>query len=431
MSCVADEAIKDDQNISIELLIGANCARALETIKVIPSEIIVLMKTVLGWCIIEPISYRNQSEGKISCSWTTVMEADSNKVSRHYFAVENKLTPDVDVKSMLKKIYEQEFTEPNMRFASVIGETTGDVSYDDQIFLRLMDQETVQVDNHYEILLPLESTDATFPNKNSAAMKRLNSLNRRFIRDKSFHEMYKTFTDDMLQKGYARKAENELVGKVWYIPHHGVTHPAKPGKVRVVFDCSTEFGGASLNKQLIAGPDLTNQLVGVLTRFREEHIAYMADIEAMFHQVRVPENQRSLLRFLWWEQGDPRMEVEEFEMCVHLFGGKSSPSCSNYALRRTSVDYEIEFGEDAAKTLQRNFYVDDMLKSSPDVETAIDLISRVRGLCAAGGFNLTKFVSNHVEVMQAIPDEHVRKNVNLKEFEKPKSQSENTFENTF
>ena len=201
-----------------------------------------------------------------------------------------------------------------------------------------MDQETVQVDNHYEVLLPLESTDATFPNKNSAAMKRLNSLKRRFIRDKSFHEMYKTFTDDMLQKGYARKAENEQVGKVWYIPHHGVTHPAKPGKVRVVFDCSTEFGGASLNKQLIAGPDLTNQLVGVLTRFREEHIAYMADIEAMFHQVRVPENQRSLLRFLWWEQGDPRMEVEEFEMCVHLFGGKSSPSCSNHALKRTSVD---------------------------------------------------------------------------------------------
>ena len=118
------------------------------------------------------------------------------------------------------------------------------------------------------------------------------------------------------------------------------------------------------------------------------------------------------------------MEIEEFEMCVHLFGGKSSPSCSNYSLRRTSVDYEIEFGEDAAKTLQRNIYVDDMLKSSPDVETAIHLISRVRGMCAAGGFNLTQFVSNNVEVMQAISDEHVKKNANLKELEKPKSQSE-------
>ena len=38
-----------------------------------------------------------------------------------------------------------------MRFTSVIGETTGDVSYDDQIFLRLIDQETVQVYNHYEV----------------------------------------------------------------------------------------------------------------------------------------------------------------------------------------------------------------------------------------------------------------------------------------
>ena len=118
------------------------------------------------------------------------------------------------------------------------------------------------------------------------------------------------------------------------------------------------------------------------------------------------------------------MEIEEFEMCVHLFGGKSSTSCSNYALKWTSVDYEIDFREDAAKTLQRNFYVDGILKSSPNVETVIDLISRVRELCAAGGFNLTKFLSNNVEVMQAIPDEHVRKNVNLKQLEKLKSQSE-------
>ena len=98
--------------------------------------------------------------------------------------------------------------------------------------------------------------------------------------------------------------------------------------------------------------------------------------------------------------------------------------CGNYAFKRTSVDYEIDLGEDAAKTLQKKFYADDLLRSSPDVETAIDLICRVRGLCAAGGFNLTKFVSNKVEVMQVIADEHVRKNVSLKLLEKSKSQSE-------
>ena len=56
------------------------------------------------------------------------------------------------------------------------------------------------------------------------------SLKRRFIRDKSFHEIYKVIVDDMLQKGYTRKAENKHVGKVCYIPYHGVTHPAKSGK---------------------------------------------------------------------------------------------------------------------------------------------------------------------------------------------------------
>ena len=145
LSCVADAVIKDDQNINVELLIGANCARALELIKVIPSrnDGPYAMRTVLGWCIVVPISYRNQSEGKKSCSRRAVMEAGSNRISRHYFAVENKLKPDDDVKSMLMKIYEQEFTEPNMRFTSIIGESTGDVLNDDQILLRLMDQETV------------------------------------------------------------------------------------------------------------------------------------------------------------------------------------------------------------------------------------------------------------------------------------------------
>ena len=33
----------------------------------------------------------------------------------------------------------------------------------------------------------------------------------------------------------------------------------------------------------MTGPDLTIQLIGVFIRFREEHVAIMADIEAMFY----------------------------------------------------------------------------------------------------------------------------------------------------
>lgn len=110
------------------------------------------------------------------------------------------------------------------------------------------------------------------------------------------------FMQDIIEKGYAEKAPHERHnddGKLWYIPHHGVFHPQKPNKIRVVFYCSATFMGHSLNKYLLQGPDLTNSLVGVLCRFRQEMIAFMCDLEAMFHQFKVEEEDRDYLRFYW------------------------------------------------------------------------------------------------------------------------------------
>lgn len=47
----------------------------------------------------------------------------------------------------------------------------------------------------------------------------------------------------------------------------------------------------------------------------------MADIEAMFHEVRVPLKECDVLRFLWWPNGDTTANPEEFQMMMHLFGG--------------------------------------------------------------------------------------------------------------
>ena len=57
---------------------------------------------------------------------------------------------------------------------------------------------------------------------------------------------------------------------------------------------------------------MTNSLVDVLSRFPQEPIAFMADIEAMFYQVFVPEEQRSYIRFLWWPDGNINQELEEY-----------------------------------------------------------------------------------------------------------------------
>ena len=48
------------------------------------------------------------------------------------------------------------------------------------------------------------------------------------------------------------------------------------------------------------GPCLTNDLTGVLIRFREEEVAFSADIEGMFYQTNVTPSDTDALRFLWW-----------------------------------------------------------------------------------------------------------------------------------
>ena len=132
----------------------------------------------------------------------------------------------------------------------------------------------------------------------------------------------------------------------------------------MVYDCSSEFQGRQLNKELLSGPVLMNQIVGVLSRFREHDVAFMADMESMFYQVMVSEEHKCYQKFLWWKDGNYNNNpIIDCQMNVHVFGASSSPGCSNYALETTSTDYKDVYGFQASETLQRNFYVDDLLKS--------------------------------------------------------------------
>ena len=137
----------------------------------------------------------------------------------------------------------------------------------------------------------------------------------------------------------------------------------------------------------------------------------MSDIESMFYRVNVQERHRDYFRFLWWPNGDFSNELTEYQMCVHLFGATSSPSCANYALHQTASDYVEKFGQEAADILTHNFYVDDMLKSFINSQTAITVVPQVVGMSKSGGFRLTKFHSNNREVLAIIPEEDKSKHL--------------------
>lgn len=93
---------------------------------------------------------------------------------------------------------------------------------------------------------------------------------------------------------------------------------------------NTSYQEVMLNEQLLQGFDFTSSLVGVLTRFCQELIAIMADVEAMFHQVKVPQEDSDLLRFLWWSGGNVNEPMVEYN-------ATSSLSCASHGLRRTCL----------------------------------------------------------------------------------------------
>lgn len=143
----------------------------------------------------------------------------------------------------------------------------------------------------------------------------------------------------------------------WYILHHLVAHN---GEYRLIFNCSHQYLGQTLNQYLLPGPTLGASLVGVLLRFREHPIAVRGDIKGMFHQIHLLPEDRPLLRFLWHD-----LKVDEpprvFEWQVLPFG----TTCSLYPPGRRSSSDNCEISSEVGITHNGIIYLQLCFKPGP------------------------------------------------------------------
>ena len=291
------------------------------------------IRTTLGWYIVGPI--KAECHNVVSCNRIAVIKADSGKMAEHHFEIE-KGCEDIGAKEMLKEMYMNDFNEPCLKSADPVTKGFKEISYVDKRFLKIMQKEISKAGKHHQfpLPLPLRNNNMSLSNNQSIVEKRLMHLKKQSQKDFKFYEDYSKFMEVIIIKGYAREAKNNFPdGRTWYLPHHGVYHPHKPSKLRVVFDCNAELNGRLINKELLPVTDLANKLVGVLTKFRENKVAFMADLEKMYFQIFVAEQHRSLLPFLWWKEVNLSDKPNDYEMFVHVFGGVSSGACSNYTLK--------------------------------------------------------------------------------------------------
>ena len=204
--------------------------------------------------------------------------------------------------------------------------------------LDIFENTTVHNGKRYDVKMPWAEDNIELPNNYFSALVQLKSLEKHLTKDQALREKYSNTIKEDLDKGYVVRVKDAHKGesrsdREWY---HPVVNPNKPGKVRRVLNGAAKFHGASLNKSLITGPDLIQNLINILLRFRQHPFAVSADIEGMFFQVGALTCDPPSLRFLWRE--DPTSNVVVHQYKRHIFGAKDSPTCANYSLQRTASD---------------------------------------------------------------------------------------------
>ncbi|XP_059352987.1 uncharacterized protein LOC130690708 [Daphnia carinata] len=279
------------------------------------------------------------------------------------------------------------------------------LSAEDRRGEEILKRTTRYIRNHHQIGLMWKVDNPELPDNRSMALSRLFQIERRFKRDPSYATRYDDVIQEYINLGHARLlSTEEAKGRTLntnYMPHHGVQSATSlTTKTRVVFDGSAECEGTSLNKNLLRGPNYLLNLLGIILRFRKHQIPISSDIEKMYHQVLVPEEDQDAFRFLYRSPNSTTSPLT-YRMTVHVFGAVSSPSTCLFALNKTAEDHKTKFPH-AAASVKTSFYVDNYLDSFESEDEAIKRARQLKELLQLGGFNLTKWSSSSRKVLTAI-----------------------------
>lgn len=248
---------------------------------------------------------------------------------------------------------------------------------------------------HWDAAYPWKGDPATLPDNRRAVEATFRNTEKRLEREPEWKAAYREQIHEMVSRGAAAKLTNEEIdswkGPKWYISHlvapnpHSTTTP-----VRIVWNSSQEFRGASLNDLLHKGPDVLNPIRGVLLRFRSGLYAALGDVKKMYNSVWLKDKEVQLHRFLW--RDNPEDEIEDFVVVRVNIGDKPAGCIAQVAMRETANLPQFAAMVEERRVLVEDSYVDDILTSHDDPKTLEKITKEVEKILKAGGFSLKPWV---------------------------------------
>ena len=373
--------------VDVLLLLGRNCGRAMHTQCLTDNEPY-LHRTPLGFCLVGSVCDSDKEVSPVSIKKTHVNSTD---ISYNF----DRTPRNIHALGTFEKHPDDEVTG---------------LSVENRHFMSLM-ESNIRVRPNGSIELPLPLRDDNLPDNRSAVLlrttKTLAALSKKPVRlEACLSSMQKSIDAGFVEE--VPQGEVHSSSKAWYNPIFCVEQIKRSKgstvtKHRLVFDVSAKFKGVSLNQKLYQGPDLNNQLRGVLLRFRERPVAFGADLTNMFSNFKVPESQHDMLRFFWFKDNAPSGQIVDYRSTSHIFGCTSSPSVANCALKFCAAQVQSE-EPDLHHYLDRGFYVDDGLGCTETSSEAISILQRCAALLKKYNIGLHKIISNSPEVLAQFPE---------------------------
>ena len=107
------------------------------------------------------------------------------------------------------------------------------MSVEDKCAMKTMESSVTFENGRYQLGLPWRDKCTCFPINMALALARLQQLRRKLLCDSSLHPKYAETVNDYIAKCYAREVTHidSKSKSVWYLPHHSVINPNKPGKL--------------------------------------------------------------------------------------------------------------------------------------------------------------------------------------------------------
>ncbi|XP_067214144.1 uncharacterized protein [Linepithema humile] len=189
----------------------------------------------------------------------------------------------------------------------------------------------------------------------------------------------------------------------YYLPHHGVIREtSQTTKLRVVFNGSSRTSsGVSLNDLLYTGKKLQIDVLDVLIWFRQFRYVFFSDIEKMYRQINVHEEDQKFQRILWRNKAK---DIVTYELTTVTYGLACAPFLALRTLEQLVEDKGSKFPL-AVPSLVQGRYVDDIFGGADSITQAREIV-QVKSLCMAGGFPLQKWLTNHSAILESISSEN-------------------------